>query len=303
MAFQLNLYRQLCMATGTGCTNTANCPDIPTNGVGGITTILLCHIGNGMWCCGRIHWDNNWVSPTAQIQQMGRCKPCTSEWYHIDKRATIRCWGVCGRFHCGHHTNSMGTSGTHLARGLLHGIHDVFPPSNNDNTVPVSIKKLCKANGKFETKKCTLRFDFDGNKKTIWLEAEKRAALLTILHHWIRGAAKLNWGIPFAEFKLAKVKLHHAFTALPEAHGLLSPCNWIIHKWPNVVYLHHNGELLEALRDMRTILHALIKSPTMCRDLVAGWPDYVGIVDASSHGVGGIVIGELSGIPPTVFCL
>jgi hypothetical protein len=29
----------------------------------------------------------------------------------------------------------------------------------------------------------------------------------------------------------------------------------------------------------------------------------VGIVNASSHGVGGIVIGELSEIPPTVFCL
>ena len=106
----------------------------------------------------------------------------------------------------------------------------MFPPSNNDNTVPVSIKKLCKADGKFETKKCILGFDFDGNKKTIWLEAEKRAALLTILHHWIRGATTLNWGVPFAEFKLATAKLRHAFTALPEAHRLLSPCNWTIQK-------------------------------------------------------------------------
>jgi len=24
-----------------------------------------------------------------------------------------------------------------------------------------------------------------------------------------------------------------------------------------------------------------------CRELTSGWPDYVGIVDASSHGVGG----------------
>jgi hypothetical protein len=60
---------------------------------------------------------------------------------------------------------------------------------------------------------------------------------------------------------------------------------------------------LESLRDIRTILHASIESPTMCKDLVVGWPDYVGIIDASSHGVGGIVIGELSETPPTVFCL
>jgi hypothetical protein len=60
---------------------------------------------------------------------------------------------------------------------------------------------------------------------------------------------------------------------------------------------------LEAIKDIRTILRASIKSPTQCRDLVTGWPDYVGIVDASSHGVGGIVIRELSGILPTVFHL
>ncbi len=30
-------------------------------------------------------------------------------------------------------------------------------------------------------------------------------------------------------------------------------------------------------------------------------PDYIGIVDASSHGVGGVVIGELLELPPTIF--
>ena len=72
-------------------------------------------------------------------------------------------------------------------------------------------------------------------------------------------------------------------------------------KRPPVVYLHRNGPLLEALRDIRTILQASEKRPTQCKDLVAGWPDYVGIVDASSHGVGEIIVGELSPIPPTVF--
>ena len=43
--------------------------------------------------------------------------------------------------------------------------------------------------------------------------------------------------------------------------------------------------------------------PTYCKDLVAAWPDYIGIVDASSYGVGGVILGELSGLPPTVFRL
>jgi hypothetical protein len=57
-------------------------------------------------------------------------------------------------------------------------------------------------------------------------------------------------------------------------------------KMPPVIYLHHNGPLLKAIRNIHTILQALVKCPTQCKDLVAGWLDYVGIVDASSHGVG-----------------
>ncbi len=36
---------------------------------------------------------------------------------------------------------------------------------------------------------------------------------------------------------------------------------------------------------------------------MAGWPDFIGVVDASSHGVGGVIIGELSECLPTVFRL
>ena len=191
----------------------------------------------------------------------------------------------------------------HVARGILHGIHDIFPPSTEDSKDPISAKKLNKGEGTFDTKKCLLGFDFDGVNKTIWLEEAKRDALLTILHQWIRGATKSHRGIPFAEFESVTAKLRHAFTALREGRGLLSPCNWVIRKRPKVVYLHKNGTLLEAIRDIRTILRASTVNPTKCKDLVAGWPDYIGIVDASSHGVGGVVIGELSGLPPTVFRL
>ena len=66
----------------------------------------------------------------------------------------------------------------------------MFPPSNNDSKDPILAKKLQKGDGTFESKKCILSFDFDGNSKTISLEEEKRAALLTILHQWLRGATQ-----------------------------------------------------------------------------------------------------------------
>ncbi len=58
-----------------------------------------------------------------------------------------------------------------------------------------------------------------------------------------------------------------------------------------------------AISNSRTILWELTSRPTCCQELVAGWPDFVRVVDASSHGVGGIIIGELLECPPPVFRL
>jgi hypothetical protein len=159
---------------------------------------------------------------------------------------------------------------THVAQSILHGIHDVFPACTDNDRDPILTKKLRKGEGTFHTKKCILGFEFDGDEKTIWLEKDKRAALLTILHHWIRGATKSRRGILFAEFESVTLKLCHAFTALPEARGLLSPCNWMLKCRPPVVFLYWNGELLKAIRDIRTILRETIIQPTLCKDLVAG---------------------------------
>jgi hypothetical protein len=54
--------------------------------------------------------------------------------------------------------------------------------------------------------------------------------------------------------------------------------------------------------DMQTILPESTTQPRRCWELDAGQANYVGVVDASSYGVGGVIIGELSPCPPTVFC-
>ena len=36
------------------------------------------------------------------------------------------------------------------------------------------------------------------------------------------------------------------------------------------------------------MLRESFREPTRCRELTSRWPDFVGIVDASSHGVGGV---------------
>ena len=42
-------------------------------------------------------------------------------------------------------------------------------------------------------------------------------------------------------------------------------------------------------------------TPTRCKELVAGWPDFVGVKDASGQGVGGVIFGETLSCQPTVF--
>ena len=189
----------------------------------------------------------------------------------------------------------------HVANAVMRGIHDVFAPDDDDDNDPISFKKLEKGEGRYSTRKCILGFDFDGREKTLWLEEEKRAMLLTILHGWIRGDTKAHAGIPFKEFESVVAKLRHAFTAIPAGKGLLSPCNWVLREQPSIVFLHRNKPLREAITDARVLLRESTSAPTRCRELVAGWPDFIGVVDASGQGVGGVVIGENLACTPTVF--
>ena len=189
----------------------------------------------------------------------------------------------------------------HVANAVMNGIHDVFPADESDDDDAISLKKLLKLEGMWAKVKDILGFTFDGINKTIWLEAPKRDALLTKLTAWLRHAERSGAGIPFEEFQSVISKLRHAFISIPSGLGLLSPCNEILRKQPAVVYIHSNRGLTEAIAGCKTILRESTLAPTKCSQLVPGWPDYVGIVDASGHGVGGVIVGENKACIPTVF--
>jgi len=190
----------------------------------------------------------------------------------------------------------------HTADAVMTGIHDVFPADEvNDDDDPISEKKLKKQEGQYSTVKTLLGFDFDGISKTMWLEAAKREKLQTILRGWIRTGHRGSAGILFKEFESTVAKIRHAFTCIPMGASLLSPCNRILKSKPPYVFLNRNQQLLTAIEGCRTLLRESTKEPTRCRQLVAGWPDYIGFVDASGHGTGGVVIGELSPCVPTIF--
>jgi hypothetical protein len=189
----------------------------------------------------------------------------------------------------------------HVARALLHGIHDVFPADSDDSNDPTSLKKLLKKEGQWDLVKEILGFDFDGEAKTMQLDEKKREFLLAVLTKWIRTAQHKSGGVEFKEFESVIAKVRHAFMCIPEGRGLLTPMNKLLRKKPAFVYLHRNKKLFHAVKDCRTLLREATARPTKCSELVMGAPDFVGVKDASIHGVGGIVIGENMACVPTVF--
>ncbi len=152
-------------------------------------------------------------------------------------------------------------------------------------------------------RKTLLGFDFDGSAKTMWLKAAKRQKLLTVLKGWVRLGRWGTAGIPFKKFELVTAKLCHAFTYIPAGVGLLLPCNHVLKLRPPHMYLHRIVRVLNAIEGCRTLLRESTQKLTRCQELTCGWPDFISIVNASSHGNGGVIFGELSGCTPTVFCL
>jgi hypothetical protein len=192
---------------------------------------------------------------------------------------------------------------THVGQVVMHGIHDVFQEHDNNANNPIAKNKLLKGKGQISTTKMLLGFDFNGKDKTMWLEMAKRNQLLTMLHSWIRTSKRSAQGIQIKEFKSILAKIQHPFTALPAGVGLLSPCNAVLQKKSNIVYLQKNEALKQALLLCRTLLRKSTMQPTRCKELVQAWPDYIGICNASSFRFGGVIMGENSICPPTVVCL
>ena len=189
----------------------------------------------------------------------------------------------------------------HIANAVMTAIHDIFPEDEDKSKDPLSYKKLLKLEGMWALTKDILGFTFDGDNKTLWLENPKREALLTTLKQWLRQSRRKRGGIPFEEFQSTISKLRHAFVSIPSGKGLLSPCNTILRLQPQSVYLHRNKHLQQAVADCRTLLRESTTAPTKCAELVAAWPDFVGVKDASGHGVGGVIVGENKACVPTVF--
>ena len=182
----------------------------------------------------------------------------------------------------------------HVTNIIMRGIHDVSPSDKNDKEDSISLKKILKKEAAWETIKNVLGFESYGNpgEHTIWHTKDRRTYILTKLKKFIREGEHRKKGIPFEEFRTYPAKLRYEFITIPAGKGLLSQCNQMLGKDPNTVYLKRNTTLLSAIRYCHHLPEMSTKNPTPCKELVTGWPHYIGVKDESSHGIGGIIMGK-----------
>jgi hypothetical protein len=185
-----------------------------------------------------------------------------------------------------------------MARAALLGIHSVFPPVEVTGHVggkdPISQKKLDKGDAIMATTKEVLGFLVEGHLRTVQLPAIKAATIVGELERLLK-----RKNVQFKRVEKIVGKLVHACTILPTSKALLTPIYRSMATHPSVIGLGRASEVRAAFLDLKTMIKSIANRPTHVYELVERPSSFVGMVDASATGVGGIWL--LPGQPPMVY--
>jgi hypothetical protein len=187
----------------------------------------------------------------------------------------------------------------HLSRAILHAIHAVFPPptiTNHAGEDPIALKKLKQGDGLWTVRKEILGWVFDGARRCIELPPEKVDKILADIRRISRQKR-----VPRKAFERLRGRLRHACIGLPAAKGLMGPIDAALRPDRRSIPVKHNQILREALTDFASLIRAIGKRPTHCRELVAEEPGYIGYCDASKWGAGGVWLSGTFHLDPIVW--
>ena len=188
----------------------------------------------------------------------------------------------------------------HHSRALLHGIHQIFPPSpDNVQEDPISQKKLViEGDGIWDTKKEILGWLFDGMCRTLQLPTTKLDSLHTSIQQVLRAGSCER-----KAFESLVGKFTHATMGIPGGSALLPPLYQAMAAVPKKprIRIHPNSRQELALKDLRALFKVMNKTPTKCSQLVPGQPCYIGFSDACKYGAGGCWLSGTRSIRPVVW--
>jgi hypothetical protein len=184
-----------------------------------------------------------------------------------------------------------------LSRAILHGIHCIFPPTDITNHCggdPISEKKMEKGEGTWSFRKEILGWIFDGQAYTIHLPQSKSSKIQQMLRHIAKQKS-----ITTKVMQQTLGKLNHASIGLPSGRGLVAPLNNSLTGADDDIIV--TPTIKQALSDWVTLLQRISSRPTSVLELTAADPWFIGYVDASKQGVGGVWVSGTKTIKETVW--
>ena len=187
----------------------------------------------------------------------------------------------------------------HVSQAMLQSIHEVFPPptkTNHQGHDPIAEGKLQKLEGLWDYRKEILGWIFNGVHRSIELAPKKFTSLMNEL----RKAEKSTY-MRIKEFQSLVGKLRHASFAIPATKGLFSPCNEALQHDPKRINVATNLNLQQAFKDYRALLREVQSRPTSIYEIYPTLAKYLGYVDASSHGAGGVWFSGTMALQPIVW--
>ena len=187
-----------------------------------------------------------------------------------------------------------------VRRVLLHAIDAVLRPNDEHDHAgrrePVSIKKLLKGDGRWDTQKVVLGWLIDTVAMTVSLPPHRQERL-----HHIIDSVKGRSRVSTKKWHQFLGELRSMALAIPGVRGLFSQLQVAFrHSDQHRVRLHAAAR--DAIDDLHQLATEVIARPTALAEVVPRHPTHIGSTDAAKVGMGGVWIpSKTQTYPPIVW--
>jgi len=183
---------------------------------------------------------------------------------------------------------SQPNTATYTQRHMLHSIDAVFRATPSPLDAPnrkevISRSKLANGDGTWSTQKLVLGWLLNTANKTLQLPLHKAERLSQLLSTFLplKRTSRRRWQQLLGE-------LRHMAIAIPGAKYLFSILQHVLVDQPTSSRLRLKPNVTASLQDWQLLAQNLAKTPTPIQSLVPTPPSFLGAVDASGAGLGGV---------------
>lgn len=179
-------------------------------------------------------------------------------------------------------------------------LRPLAPSDNPCRKEPNSVKKLKQGDGAWTTRKVILGWIMDTVQRTIELpphRLERITELLDSIPTHQRRTSRKKWQQLLGEFR-------SMILAIPGGRGMLSQLQATLTYSPTASptdRLTLSKAVHDQLADLRRLAEDLGSRPTRWGEVVDSDPAFVGSIDASADGMGGVWIDALQKLPPLLW--